>query len=325
MPTPLPQSITATPVTSYMEGRAMRMAYENDKLQQQILQAQVDAIPAEMESRRQLAAYEAQLRIMEMQRLMAPPNTEVQSFSNGRVIEKRPGYYDYETGQNVPSSVRQLRDPDPEVVSGGGGDGDKWQQGPVTSKGNATSYNPRTNTYMVHEDIETIRSPEAVGAVTGARVGTTLNWNTKKAISDAAYSIENVRNKLLYLKQKFAGAKKTGITAQFRAAIDTDLQELQSLINLHVLGIMQGAKAEGVSFGQMTWPEWELLGKAGYSLKNTPEANERIIDNFLNQLDAQTGELRRRAESDQPAISYPWDRNPSGGGTRKTDMSRFED
>ena len=36
---------TAQPVTAFMQGRAMRMAYENDKLQQQMLQMQIADYP----------------------------------------------------------------------------------------------------------------------------------------------------------------------------------------------------------------------------------------------------------------------------------------
>lgn len=62
----------AQPVSAYLQGRAMQMAYRNDKLQQQVLQAQVDALPQQMEMQRQMQALEFMERTAKLQAMLNP-------------------------------------------------------------------------------------------------------------------------------------------------------------------------------------------------------------------------------------------------------------
>lgn len=83
--------VLAKPVSAYLEGRAMQMAYQQDKLQQKILQAQVEDLPRALEHRRQMEALDMQLRQQQLAAALAPPQPKVYGTPSTGMVEYQPG------------------------------------------------------------------------------------------------------------------------------------------------------------------------------------------------------------------------------------------
>lgn len=334
---PLPEQIYAEPVSAFMKGRAMRMAYEQDKLQSDFLRMQMQEAPrrAEFERQKAVAEWQAQQQEKQQQEALrratasrdqllaiensADPVRDLQTLSQatgmGGVI--RPGT----PPEEVRSSVRTMRmrleamaglSPVEQDNKRGSADETPYLTPVMDSTGELLFPDPRNATFvrtgvMGQKSLQGYETRAAgEGIVTSAKESAKLNVQQKGIIAQSAWTFSKARGKLLRIRQIVARmSDKTGITAELLALLDPELQELRAIARDQMMDNMNAARAAGVAFGQVTEAEWRNLAQVGFNLSNRKSANLAIIDRLLSEMDISIREARDRFETEDPAFSLP--------------------
>lgn len=327
--------VQADPVSAYLKGRAMRMAYENDKLQNKLLQMQIEQYPKQQEFERQKQVAELSMEMQKEQRrqaidkatairdqLFAVENstdpardlaTLSQAIGIGGSIQPgtpREKIVDHVRGMRMRveamagiSPVVKSREPDDETP----------YLAPVQDAAGQYMFpDPRSGSFKMTgvmgaksiPGYETRATGE--GLVTSAKEKAKLNTTQKAVTAQASWTFSKARGKLQRIRAIVARmSDKTGITAELRALLDPELQELRAIARDQMMDNMNAARAAGVSFGQVTEAEWRNLAQIGLNLGNRKSANLAIIDRLLSEMDISIREARDRFDTPDPAFALP--------------------
>lgn len=128
---------------------------------------------------------------------------------------------------------------------------------------------------------------EKAGRTAGEAERWKLNEQQYSALVDLNYDMMTSLDSMKRLRAKIASGPETGPASQYKALVQSELQELQSLFSDAVLAKAAQARAAGVTFGAMTIAEWQMLANTVAQLKNNKKANLAIVDALIGKLQRQ--------------------------------------
>lgn len=325
------------PVSAFMKGRAMRMAYESDKMQVQAAQATIDMARQRQQFDQQMEVVELARKDQEAKRIEAinratalrdqlfaieqsdDPVRDAQRYAQaaGGAINMTAQGISPESVRNTVATMRmrveRMAGLSPILPSGS----DKSASGGFFSPRMLASgeivYPRKDKAELVPTGQFGERSPEGYrvraegeGLVTDAKTRAKLNNDQRVAITNVAWSAKKAKERFRRIRDIIARGPETGwLVGKTRALLESDMQELRQLVNSEMLSRMRDARDAGIPFGQVTVAEWEMIARAGITLDNRKSANLRILDRLISDMDIGLRDAHDRMKNAGPAFALP--------------------
>lgn len=329
------------PVSSFMKGRAMRMAYEADKamveagkqrqaMAERAQQFGMNMRMAELARDQQVAQAEEATRrataardqLLEIE-MSDDPVRAAQAYAKARggSIANQAGNISAQSVRDTVGAMRRrveamagLSPRDIGGARGASGDGDRAPYyAPVMSSSGEYLYPRRDRPVLEPTGVMGPKSAagyetEATGRgrITEEATKAKLNITQKGVLSQSAWTFRSASDRLVRIRDIIAKGPETGwVSGKLRALVEADMQVLRSIVASEMLSNMRVAREAGVPFGQVTVAEWEMIARAGITLDNLKSANLRILDRLISEMSISEQTARDRLKDAGPAFSTP--------------------